>query len=345
MKNIKTIFWLISFFPIGLYYMFKETNWPTFIKTIIAIIGTFLLGVTISVGGTSVLLFLSGLIIFFSAILYFIYSILKKNQKRSAVLLLIFGGLLIGIGGTQISAETAEAERVAEEQKLEEEKIEAERIAEEKRIEIEEKTELAILAIEKVETTLNENDYKAAEKAIDDIPESNKDLNDKLKELQEPIEEYENAVNNTVEAIEKAEASQSRKDYEHALSLSENLPITNNNFDSRLAKIDETITKSEKEKAEKELLAKEEAEKKAEEERLAKEKAQASSNNTQSSAPSSKSSAGKFVDANGEGTIKGSSSGIYHVPGSTYYNKTTNPVRMFKSIEEAKAAGFRAPKR
>lgn len=71
----------------------------------------------------------------------------------------------MGIGGTQISAENAEAERVAEEQKLEEEKIEADRIAEEKRLEVEEKTELAIAAIEKVTKTLSKNDYKAAEKS------------------------------------------------------------------------------------------------------------------------------------------------------------------------------------
>ena len=43
--------------------------------------------------------------------------------------------------------------------------------------------------------------------------------------------------------------------------------------------------------------------------------------------------------------IKGSSSGIYHTPGSTYYNRTTNPVAMFCSVEEAQQAGYRAPER
>ena len=52
-----------------------------------------------------------------------------------------------------------------------------------------------------------------------------------------------------------------------------------------------------------------------------------------------------YVDENGNGLIKGSKSKIYHVPGSTYYDKTTNPVEMFKSIAEAEAAGYRAPKR
>lgn len=70
------------------------------------------------------------------------------------------------------------------------------------------------------------------------------------------------------------------------------------------------------------------------------------SNNSQASASVASTPApGEYVDAYGNGLIKGSSSGIYHVPGSTYYDRTTNPVRMFKTIAEAEAAGYRAPKR
>ncbi|MDM5338508.1 hypothetical protein QUF84_14945 [Fictibacillus enclensis] len=43
--------------------------------------------------------------------------------------------------------------------------------------------------------------------------------------------------------------------------------------------------------------------------------------------------------------IKGSENGIYHVPGSTYYNRTTHVVQWFCSVEEAEEAGYRAPKR
>lgn len=53
---------------------------------------------------------------------------------------------------------------------------------------------------------------------------------------------------------------------------------------------------------------------------------------------------GEYVDESGDGLIKGSSNGIYHVPGSQYYERTTNPERTFKSIEEAENAGYRAPK-
>lgn len=46
----------------------------------------------------------------------------------------------------------------------------------------------------------------------------------------------------------------------------------------------------------------------------------------------------------GNGLIKGSANKIYHVPGSAYYDQTTNPVEWFKTIQEAEAAGYRAPK-
>ena len=52
----------------------------------------------------------------------------------------------------------------------------------------------------------------------------------------------------------------------------------------------------------------------------------------------------QYVDEQGNGLIKGSKSGIYHLPGSKYYEDTTNPKEWFKTIAEAEAAGYRAPK-
>ncbi|WP_445321729.1 sunset domain-containing protein [Oceanobacillus sp. FSL W7-1309] len=43
--------------------------------------------------------------------------------------------------------------------------------------------------------------------------------------------------------------------------------------------------------------------------------------------------------------MKGSNSGIYHVPGSTYYNQTKNVAQWFCSTTDAENAGYRAPKR
>lgn len=53
----------------------------------------------------------------------------------------------------------------------------------------------------------------------------------------------------------------------------------------------------------------------------------------------------QYVDSNGNGLIKGSKTHIYHTPGSTYYNKTTNVAQWFKTVKEAEAAGYRAPER
>lgn len=53
----------------------------------------------------------------------------------------------------------------------------------------------------------------------------------------------------------------------------------------------------------------------------------------------------KQNNKNCEGQIKGSQNGIYHVPGSTYYNRTTNVVEWFCTEQDAINAGYRAPKR
>lgn len=59
-----------------------------------------------------------------------------------------------------------------------------------------------------------------------------------------------------------------------------------------------------------------------------------------------------YVDENDKGRIKGNTNKktgekIYHIPGSTYYDRTKieDTERWFKSEEEAIAAGYRAPKR
>lgn len=91
-----------------------------------------------------------------------------------------------------------------------------------------------------------------------------------------------------------------------------------------------------KEKEESEKLAAE----KAEQERVEKEKAEAE--RLVNERVAQQAAANPYVDANGLGLIKGSKNKIYHVPGSTYYDRTTNPEALFKSIEEAEAAGYRA---
>lgn len=69
-------------------------------------------------------------------------------------------------------------------------------------------------------------------------------------------------------------------------------------------------------------------------------KSQSSTSFTSSTASPEK----EYVDSSGKGLIKGSKSGVYHLPGSKYYDNTTNPRAWFKTIDEAKKAGYRAAK-
>lgn len=69
-------------------------------------------------------------------------------------------------------------------------------------------------------------------------------------------------------------------------------------------------------------------------------KSQSSTSLTSSTASPEK----EYVDSSGKGLIKGSKSGVYHLPGSKYYDNTTNPRAWFKTIDEAKKAGYRAAK-
>jgi hypothetical protein len=68
--------------------------------------------------------------------------------------------------------------------------------------------------------------------------------------------------------------------------------------------------------------------------------------NTNTSSNTNINSGGKqYVDSNGNGLIEGSENHIYHIPGSTYYSRTKKVVQWFKTVEEAQAAGYRAPEK
>lgn len=356
MKNIKIIFWLFAFFPLGLYFMFKETDWTYLAKSIIAIIGTFLLGVAVANDGLTVLVLLSGMTIFFSAILYFIYAIMRRKQKRTAVLLLIFGTLLFGYGANQIHIETVEAERIAEEQRIEEEeKVKAEeKLAEQKKAnkeKIVEKTAKALEALEKVEESPTGKNYESAQTAIGDIPDGNSEFEGRLNKLEDLVIEYIAELDAATELFEAADNSKTRADYDVAYEAVSSLPVKDYALSNKLAGLNNTLTKAEEENAERTRLA-EEATKKADEERIAKEKAEEEESQSSSTYSSSQvnsqsvptSSEKMYVDQNGDGTIKGSVNGIYHTPASRYYGRTKNVVKWFKTISEAEAAGYQAPK-
>ncbi|MBC1398818.1 hypothetical protein HB826_07440 [Listeria fleischmannii] len=108
---------------------------------------------------------------------------------------------------------------------------------------------------------------------------------------------------------------------------------------------EEEAKKVAEEKAAKEKKVAEEAEKKKKEEaakrekeRVAEERAAEERRQAQEEQPQSE-------PEQSQGQIKGSYNGIYHVPGSTYYDRTKNVKEWFNTVEEAEKAGYRAPER
>ncbi|MCH4167654.1 MAG: thermonuclease family protein [Streptococcaceae bacterium] len=153
------------------------------------------------------------------------------------------------------------------------------------------------------------------------------------------VKEKEALIEKATLAVKQVEGNQTRDNYNLAISAVQAIPDGNSELSNRLITVNNSITAKEQEAEQQRIVAEkqaQEAAEKAEAERQAQEQAAAQQAN---------SGEFQYVDANGQGTIKGSRNGIYHVPGSTYYDRTTNPVAMFKTISEAEQAGYRAPKK
>ncbi|MBS7576034.1 MULTISPECIES: thermonuclease family protein [unclassified Enterococcus] len=144
--------------------------------------------------------------------------------------------------------------------------------------------------------------------------------------------EKEALIETATAAVNQVEANQTRENYNVAISAVQAIPNGNTGLAARLSTINDAITAREQEVEKQRIVAQQQAQEAAIEAQRQTPQ-QASSDEVQ------------YVDANGQGTIKGSSSGIYHVPGSTYYARTTKPVAMFKTISEAEQAGYRAPEK
>lgn len=351
--------------------MFKYTDWPKFIK--LGIIGIFTLVTLIEgVGTWAPPILLTSVVIAIMGI----YQIVRNKNKKQSIGLITLGIILFSFSNLHIAAQEAEQTRIeqqeveaqAEKERLAEEKKQQEiaRKKEQERIEAEKKLkEKLIEAIEKAEDEPTKSNYDKAISLLDQLNDKDERLVERLEKIKPTVDAYEEELKLAKEAIEKAEENLNRETYNEAYKLVVTLSVPNSRLDRQLEALDQEITKIEeeklaKEKEEAERIAAEKAEaERVEAERVAAEKAaqekerqqataesESQSNNSQASASVASTPApGEYVDAYGNGLIKGSSSGIYHVPGSTYYDRTTNPVRMFKTIAEAEAAGYRAPKR
>ena len=158
-------------------------------------------------------------------------------------------------------------------------------------------------------------------------------------------------------AVKLAERKPTRASFDKANTLVVALTNENKELSNRLTKVISIVEenealaqkKAEVESKEKERIANEkleterkieEEQKAVEEKRIADEQARIAQEQEQQQQQTQTAAV-----ETGQGLIKGSESGIYHTPGSTYYDRTTNVVQWFNTIEEAVAAGYRAPKR
>lgn len=158
-------------------------------------------------------------------------------------------------------------------------------------------------------------------------------------------------------AVKLAERKPTRASFDKANTLVVALTNENKELSNRLTKVISIVEenealaqkKAEAESKEKERIANEkleterkiaEEQKAVEEKRIADEQARIAQEQEQQQQQTQTAAV-----ETGQGLIKGSESGIYHTPGSTYYDRTTNVVQWFNTIEEAVAAGYRAPKK
>lgn len=382
MKNWKVILWLILFFPIGLYLMYKQTDWSKPLKY--GLTGFYALASL--VGGVELwanLFFMSSFLVIIAGL----FSLFRKSSRRQGIGILVLGVLLLSFTYPVIDAQVAEQERI-EQQELEAQ-AEVERLAEEKRLEeiakreeqerIEEEKRLKekiVEAIKIVEDEPIQINYDKATVLLESLDDEDTVLAARLDQIKPAVEDYEEKLLVAKQAVEQAKEEKNRSTYDEAYQLVSALSVSNTGLNNQLNLLDREITEIEEEEriaaekaAEEEQKAREQAEEErrvaaeAEAERQASQQASVVASQKKSSSgssggnsssgsagttaatPAPVAQAGQYVDENGNGLIKGSKNGIYHVPGSTYYSRTTNPAAWFKTVQEAKNAGYRAPKR
>lgn len=137
MKNWKVIVWLVLFFPLGAYFMWRYSSWNIHLKYGISIFLGLLTTLFIFAGGVFLLFFYSG----FGSLFYFLATFKNspKKQKISYLVasILLFGSSIALIPTTEsaesqqpeinIVQEESSAKKTADAQKQAEEKLAAEK--------------------------------------------------------------------------------------------------------------------------------------------------------------------------------------------------------------------------
>ncbi|HHU0249500.1 TPA: hypothetical protein ACT9Q7_001070 [Enterococcus faecalis] len=203
-------------------------------------------------------------------------------------------------------------------------------------------------AVTTAEKSKSKSDYQAAEKLVAAAPVGKEGFQQRLTTVQTAIaekEKNEQLVTSATAAVEKAEQEPTNEAYyNEAVKQIDALNSPNQALTKRVAVV-KTQLDAHKEKQRKEAEAQKLAAEKAQKEQAeAAAKAQAEAEAQQAAQAPAEVETAAAEAPSGNALIKGSRNGIYHVPGSRYYNRTTNPVAWFSTVEEAEAAGYRAPK-
>ncbi|MCY9175603.1 LMBR1 domain-containing protein [Bacillus inaquosorum] len=187
----------------------------------------------------------------------------------------------------------------------------------------------AAATAEKKYSALNA-EYKSLTKEHEELEKEYKSVSSEAKKLKDNTEdqgklEQLEKENSELKKTQKSLKAEMKELQENQKQLKE---------DTKTVKAENETLKQDKTKLEKQL-------------KEAKSQTASSHENTagNSSSNTNKSDEAKTADTAEGCNIKGSKNGIYHTPGSTYYDRTTDPAEMFCSVEEAEAAGYRAPKR
>ncbi|MCM3512251.1 hypothetical protein [Carnobacterium inhibens] len=245
MKSWKVVLWLFAFYPIGIYNMFKYTNWNKGIKyTITAVLGL-ITWLMFSSGQLPFLLIFSGFIVFLVGLVSVATNWIKKKDKRASV-----GVLFIGILLLTYSVPRVEEQQQQEQQEQIEKQVKEEQIALVKE---------ATIAVETTEKDKNRANYEKATELVGSLKPKNQDLADRLTAIDTHLTKEEKIEEATL-AIEKAETDKTKENYEAAASLMSIIDTEGTDLEGRLAKV-KGFVDTETEKTEKAVAALEEAEK------------------------------------------------------------------------------------
>ncbi|KMT61254.1 sunset domain-containing protein [Paenilisteria newyorkensis] len=188
---------------------------------------------------------------------------------------------------------------------------------------------------------------KSEEVQKDKLAKEQEEAKQKLEKEQAELKKEQEKLAKTQAEQLKKEQAQLAKDKALAEQKAKDLKIQQEQ-QAKLEAEQKAAQIAEKEKAAEEAQKakeKEEQRQQALKDQQEREKQEAQAKQASPPASNDGGSGNQYVDSNGQGTIKGSVNGIYHLPGGTYYNRTKNVVAWFKTTAEAEAAGYRPSER